>query len=313
MTDFYKILGVEENASQDEIKKAFRKLSLKNHPDKGGDLEKFKEISEAYDTLSNEEKRQQYDMQRRFGGGFGGGGSMSNMGIPEEILRHMFGGGGNGNFHFQMGGMPFQNMGMGGGGGGGPNIRIFRNGVEVSQNQMNKPVPIIKTIEITLEQSFTGYSYPLEVERWIQEEGVKRVEKETIYVDIPQGIDNSEIIILRDRGNILSENNKGDIKLFIKVLNHSTFERRGLDLIFKKTITLCESLCGFSFNIHYLNDKILTINNSDRVVKSGFQKAIPGMGLKRGNNRGSLIILFDVSYPEQLTQDQKKLIKEALL
>lgn len=317
MKDYYKILGVSENASQDEIKKAYRKLSLKNHPDKGGDPDVFKEISSAYDTLSDEEKRQQYEMERKFGSGGGHGfpgGSfphgMSMGGFPDEILRNLFGssmGGDSGNmrqngfpFNFHMGGMD-----------GNPNVRIFRNGVEVTQNQMNKPVPIVKTIEVSLEQSYNGYKSPIEIERWIQEDNVKRIEKETLYVDIPQGIDNNEIIIIRNKGNIISESNKGDIKLFIKIVNTTQFQRRGLDLIYIKNISLHESLCGFKFSIKYLDGKNILINNTDRVIKPGYQKAIPGMGMRRDNSKGSMIIQFDVDYPEQLNDKQKELINKA--
>lgn len=308
MKDFYKVLGVDEKTSQDEIKKVYRKLSLKMHPDKGGDPEKFKEISEAYQVLGDEERRKQYDMEKQFGGGvrgFGGGGT------PEEIFHSMFGGGGNG-----MGGFPF-NFSMNGmnmGGNMPNNVRIFRNGVEVTQNTMNKPVPIVKTIEITLEQAFSGYKYPLEIERWIQEEpNMKRTETETVYIDIPCGIDNNEIIILREKGNILSDTNKGDIKLFVKIKNTTEFIRKGLELIYTKKISFCESLCGFKFNIECLDGKHITISNTDRVIHPGYQKAIPGMGMRRDNSRGSMIIQFEILYPTSLTERQKQLLKEAFV
>lgn len=309
MKDYYEVLGINENASQDEIKKAFRKNSLKHHPDKGGNPEKFKEINDAYQVLGDEGKKQRYDMERKFGGGMGGmpfSGGAGNKHM-NDFINQVFGGG--------MGGMPFSfNVnGMNMNGNGRQNVRIFRNGVEVTPNAMQKPTPIIKTVEINIKQAFTGCKLPLEIERWVKEDQhTKKVEKEKLYVDIPQGIDHNEIIVLRGKGNIINDNNKGDIKIFIKIKNDTEFIRRGLDLIYTKTISLYESLCGFKFNITFLDDKTFTINNNDRVIKQGYEKAIPQMGMRRENAKGSLIIKFNVDYPETLTEKQKEYIKKAL-
>jgi len=307
MENYYKTLDVNENASQDEIKKAFRKLSLKHHPDKGGDSDTFKKINDAYQILGDEQNRKQYDHQRKFGGSMPQG----MNGMPEDIFnifRNMGGGMPGG----MPGGFPFVFHEQGNGG-FGPNIRIFRNGVEVNQNQMRKPVPIVKSVEITLDEAYSGLKKALEIERWVQEENnMKKVEKETIYVDIPEGIDNNEIIIVRDKGNIINDDLKGDIKIFIKVKEHETYKRNGLDLFFSKNITLCEALCGFNFIMKLLDGKQLSINNSDTVVKNNYEKAIPGMGMKRENSKGRLIIRFNVDFPDSLNNDQKKLIKEAL-
>ena len=104
MEDYYKILGVQSNSNPDDIKKAYRKLSLKHHPDRGGDASEFKKINEAYQTLGTPEKKRMYDMQKNnplFGGMSDGMG-----GSPEDILNMMFGGGGGIPFPFgAMGGM----------------------------------------------------------------------------------------------------------------------------------------------------------------------------------------------------------------
>lgn len=304
--DYYKVLGVDKNASQDEIKKAFRKLSLKNHPDKGGDAKKFKEINEAYQNIGDPDKRKQYDMKGQmpsgfpFTGGFGGGGQpdMNGMGIPPEILKAMFGGGMPMNFGFSQNGMP--------------NIQIFRNGVNVTQNNMRKPAQIIQNVTITLEQAYNGMKMPLEIERWVLEENVKRVEKETVYIDIPQGIDNNEIIMLKEKGNIMSESNKGDIKVFVNVKNDSDFERNGINLVLKKKITLKESLCGFMFEIKYFNDRKFNIKNYNNVIKPGYAKVVPNLGLTRDNHTGNLIIIFDVEFPEEISSDNIEKLKNIL-
>ena len=120
---------------------------------------------------------------------------------------------------------------------GGPTVKIFHNGRPVNINrQIRKPTPIIKTIEISLEEAFNGKNYALEIERWVINENIKKTERENIYVNIPKGIDNNEIIFIRNKGNIINENNKGDIKIFIKIKNNSIFKRNGLDLYVKKNI-----------------------------------------------------------------------------
>ena len=148
MEDYYKVLGVSENSSGDEIKKAFRKLSLKHHPDRGGDSNVFKKINEAYQTLGDAEKREMYKMRRNPFQRFNG----SNDVNMDPILRMFFGGG--------MHGMPGGMHGM-------PNVQIFRNGRPVNMNRMQKPEPFIQNIIINLTQSYSGVNYPLVINRWI--------------------------------------------------------------------------------------------------------------------------------------------------
>jgi DnaJ-class molecular chaperone len=305
--DYYKILNVEKNASQEEIKKNYRKMSLKMHPDKGGDADKFKELNEAFQVLGDEKKRKEYDLNLEFGNrkmnmGFD---MPENMGMPIDILKMMFAGGNIPN------NMPFFNFSQSMNSGSGPNIRIFRNGVE-QYNPMSKPVPIIKTIEITLEEAYNGVNKPVDIERWIKEEDVKRVEKETLYINIPKGSDNNELILLRDKGNIISENNKGDIKIFLKVINNTIFERQGIDLIYKKKISLKEALCGFSFEIKYFNDRTFNIKNENNIIKQGCNKIVQGLGLTRGEQSGNLIIMFEIEFPDILSKEQTDKLREIL-
>jgi DnaJ-class molecular chaperone len=326
MEDFYKCLGVEPNAPQDVIKKAYRKLSLKHHPDRCGNDVVFKQINEAYQTLGDAQKRQMYDMQKSnpfgamfSGAGMGGmGGGTGDTADMPDFLKAMIFGGLSGAMPGMAGAMPggmdplpinrqqsFGRM---------PHVQIFRNGMPINMNQMRKPTPIIKTIEITLEQAYTGMKFPLEIERWVQENNTKRVEKERLYVDIPAGIDNNEIIIMRDRGNILAEDCRGDIKLFIKIINNSRhLVRHGMDLVFQKNITLKEALCGFAFDIEHINGKIYTINNNTgKIITPQFQKMVPGMGMTRGEVGGNLIINFKIKFPEDLTDEQRTKLGEIL-
>lgn len=290
--NFYKTLDLDENASVEQIKKNFRKLSMKYHPDKNnGKDDKFKEINEAYETLSDPQLKQRYDMQRK--GGFGNfpnmGNAHSNFGFNEDMMNAFFSGG--------LSGMR---------GGNGPNIQIFRNGVPVNINKrLQKPVPIIMNIVVSIEQSYEGCKLPVEIERWVMEESNKKTEKETVYIDIPKGIDNNEMIILRDKGNIISDTNKGDIKIHIHVSNETEFKRNGLDLIMNREVSLKEALCGFSFEIQHINKKKFKINNeAGNILTPDFKKIIPKMGMKRDNHTGNLIIIFRIKFPTTLTVKQ---------
>ena len=292
--DCYGILGIDENADAGTIKSAYRRLSLKYHPDKNsGNDSKFKDINEAYQTLSDPEKRQAYDFQRKNPFCGGGGGDMGNF------LNSLFSGGGGPPpmFPFGMPGMPPGMMpGM-------PHVRIFHNGVPQNP-MMRRPIPIVKSIEITLQQAYMGVVLPLEIERWIGA-NEKVLEKEKIYVTIPAGADDGEVIILKNRGNIITDTNRGDIKLFVKIKNTTRFKRKGMDLVYKKTLTLKEALIGFSFDLKFLHDKTYSINNSSgKIITPGYKKIIAGMGMQRGDIKGNLIIAFDVKFPNSLSPKQ---------
>ena len=321
MTNYYEILEVQNNASPEEIKKSYRRLSLKYHPDKTkGDDSKFKEINEAYTVLSDNKQRQEYDMKLN-GIPFNQGNQMPFN--HDDIMNMFF------NMHRQNepnmpgmpgmpgmpSGMPFFNIFQGNGGQGGmPNIQIFRNGMPVNVNHnIQKPTPIIKNIEITIEESYNGCKKPLEIERWIIQENVKNIEKETVYVTIPRGIDENEIIILRDLGNIVSETIKGDIKISIKINNNTQLIREGLNLFYNKTITFKESLCGFAFDLPYFNGKSFKVNNvGGNIICDGHKKMIPELGMIRDEHKGSLIINFSVTYPESLSQAQIEALEKIL-
>jgi DnaJ-class molecular chaperone len=312
---------VDENASIDEIKKTYRKLSLKFHPDRNhGDIEKvkiFQKINEAYETLGDQEKKSEYDMSRKnpfmrmnsMGSGMPGHGHMD----MNDLFANLFFGGGmpGGGGGMPGVGMPFF---QGTGFPPGANIRVFRNGVPVNMaQQFEKPAPIIKTINITMETVLYGGKLPLEIERWSLESGNKVFETVTLYIDIFKGIDHNEIIMIKDQGNTINETCKGDIKVFISIQNDSLFIRRGLDLFLQKEITLKESLCGFTFELKYINNKVYTINNhAGNVIPPNYQKIIPEMGLTRDEVKGNLIIQFNVIFPETLSLESIKVLETIL-
>jgi len=320
--DLYKILGINENASHDEIKKAYRALSLKFHPDRNPApeaTEKFKQINQAYEVLGDEQKRKQYEMERqnpfmRMGHGMHAG---PNMGEMDHILKAFFGGM---PFMGGMGGMDELN-GMAGGMPGfppgfppGAQFHVFHNGMPVNiGKQFQKPSPINKTVTIDIEQVYNGATIPLDVERWINDNGTKIFEKETLYVSIPKGIDENEIILLKDKGNIMNEQCKGDVKIFIKITNNTDIKRNGLDLLYDKNISLKEALCGFTFEIKFINGKIYTLNNnSGNIIVPEYRKIVPNMGLTREGHTGNLIVIFHIEFPEKLTTEQMKKLADVL-
>lgn len=312
--DFYKILELSENASTDEIKKAYRRLSLLHHPDRNNNsadsVAKFQKISDAYETLGDADKKREYDMTRNnpfmkmmgqnpFGPNMGH--MNMNMGQMDDILSGLFG--------LNMGNSPFAHFGQGPP--FGQNIRVFHNGMPVNLNNNQKPQGIMVSIVVPIDKILTGTTVPIDIERWILENGNKVFEHETIYVPVPKGMDEGELIILKDKGNVLNENCKGDVKVIVKIENNTGFQRQGLDLILQKTISIKEALCGFTFELKYITGKSYTINNNaGNIIPNGYKKVIPNMGFSRDEHVGNLIIVFDVKFPEKLSDATIEALKK---
>ena len=298
MSNYYEILGVNENSSEDEIKKKYRKLSLQYHPDRNTSPEAngmFQKINEANEVLSDKQKRAEYDMKLK-----GGGNTFGDLGSDIGDLNNIF------NAFFS--GIP---------GNGMPNVRVYntRHGFTAPfAQQLNKPPPIMRHIDLTLEQAYTGGSFPIEIKKWILINGVESEELQTIYITVPPGIDENEMVLLRGQGHQLSENVKGDIKVNIKINNNTNFIRRGLDLIYKKELTLKESLCGFSFDLIHINRKTFSFNNktNSTIIAPGQTKVIPNLGMVRENHTGNLIVSFEIKFPHTITKDQRDKLNEIL-
>ena len=383
---FYDILGLDEKCSQDEIKKAYRKLSFMHHPDKNGNssesTEKFQKISEAFSVLSDSDERAKYDMNRNnpFAniGGMGGMGGMGG-GIrinPMDIFNMFMGGMGDSHAAHPLNG--FVNMGglgglgglggmggMGGMGGHGPRIiiRTFGPGGEsISENIMGesssdpfslfnqvmhdmhdmhdsprqemhqhvlqhpqrtprfqkrvepKPPLISINATVTLEHVCQGATIPVEMERWnINSEGVHELNSHVEYISVPMGAENGEVILLSNRGNETGDGARGDVKVTFIVEEHPLFKRNGLDILLEKSITLKEALCGFSFDIAHINGKKFSFNSSSgNIIRDGLIKTIPRLGLHRGSEHGNLNVVFKVTYPEKLSEEQIKILSDIL-
>lgn len=315
MPNYYEILGVQPNASDSEIKKAYRQLSLKNHPDRNGNtpesIARFQEINQANEILSDPEKRKEHDFNLKHGeGAFEQHASEQDI---NNIINQMFGGGFPGMPGMGFPGMPGMAFNIGGfGGGGGQNIRVFHNGQQMNMGSMggdpfqqffqhiHKPSPIEKTVEITLEQAYFGGNKEVSIERSTIHNGIRSTEFVTLQVTIPQGVNSGETLVLENQGNSANETIRGDIRIIFEIQNNLQFKREGNDLHYPVYISLKESLCGFNLTIQHINGKTLSINNitNPTVIKPNYKKTVPGLGMIRNGQTGNLIIEFTVEFPD---------------
>lgn len=300
----YEYLNVSKNASTEEIKKSFRKLSMQYHPDRnrrtGEQNEEndkmYKEINNAYSVLSDPQKRQEYDQEQSMPRGFNGNGS--NFGMNSDIFNMMFGGHG-----------VFDGMGMNG---FQPNVRVYHNGRPMNMNNMT-PLPLQIGISITLQDAFMGSTKKVPINRVVHKNGTQKKETELMEIDIPKGVMNNETIILQKKGHVLSSVNKGDLHLIFQIKNDAVFRRINNDLYYHHKITFKESLCGFNFQFKHLDGKLYNINNQGgTIIHKDVKKVIADLGMVRNGVKGNLIIDFEVDYPAMLSNDVIEQLKEIL-
>jgi DnaJ-class molecular chaperone len=300
--DFYDILGLKKGCSEDDIKKAYRSLSFKYHPDRNKDADagnKIRQINDAYETLGDKQKRSHYDMEQS------GGNPLDN--ILNEIFRNqgapMARGGGI--HHMFKQNMMFHGQGQ-------PAFEVmFSNDMPHFFKEPKQPPPILeKSINITFEESYKGANLPFIIDRDIKEGTTIYQEQEKVYVSIPQGIDDGEIMHIAEKGHIYNSN-KGDIKLHIHITTNSKFDRRGLNIIYKQTLTFKESICGFeSILSHIDGTNMRLLSSRGNIIQNGDERVIKGKGFSRNNQNGDLIIMFKVTHPKDLTEEQLKLCDE---
>lgn len=310
---YYDILGVSKDASETDIKKAFRSLSLKYHPDRnvGEDTtEKFQRINQAYETLSDPDKRKEYECELN-GTPFGHfgmpGGAFTHMNSMDEFsdINNIF----NMMFNAGPGGM--------GGMGGMPGIRIFHSGGGAPPQMFqhfHKPSPVVKNLSISLKQAYDGGDIQVEYERFVVNNNIKYTEVQTICVHLHKGVHDGETILIEGEGNSINDVVKGDVKLTIRIQDHPFFKRLNNDLIYRKKITLKEALCGFEFDIEHLNGKKLHLNNKSNrtIITPDTKKTIPNLGMDCEGKNGNLVIEFQIDFPMNLTDEQINVIGDIL-
>jgi DnaJ family protein B protein 4 len=286
--DLYSILEISKDASEQDIKKAYRKLTLQYHPDRNNSPdadEKIRKINEAYEILGDKDKRSQYDS-----GPFHQQPGVFHFAHGQGVdINNIF------NMFFNGGGIPPHSS-----------FNVFHNGVP----QHIKPSPIVHALTISLEQYFKGCSFELKIDRTINAGSSVSYETETFQISIPACVEYEKIII-QEKGNVY-QNCKGDIVVSILIEYISPFSRRGNDLIYSKNLTLKESLCGFSFDILHPNGDTIKIEEHS-VFKPGSKKIMPKLGMRKEQQLvGDLIIEFSVDFPESLTTEQVELLRTIL-
>ncbi|XP_055834034.1 dnaJ protein homolog [Solanum dulcamara] len=347
-TRYYEILGVSKNASEDEIKKAYRKAAMKNHPDKGGDPEKFKELAQAYEVLSDSQKREIYDQygEDALKEGMGGGGGMQD---PFDIFESFFGGnpfggGGSGRGRRQRRGddvvHPLKvsledlysgitkklslsrnvicSKCSGKGSKSGASMKCSGckgTGMKVSIRQLG-PGMIQQMQHPCNECKGTGETID-DKDRCPQCKGEKVVqEKKVLEVHVEKGMQNGQKVTFPGEADEAPDRVTGDIVFVLQQKEHPKFKRKGEDLFVDHTLTLTEALCGFQFILTHLDGRQLLIkSNPGEVVKPDQFKAINDEGMpmyQRPFMRGKLYIHFIVEFPDSLKLEQVKAL-EAIL
>ncbi|KPQ16303.1 MAG: molecular chaperone DnaJ [Algoriphagus marincola HL-49] len=338
--DYYEILGVSKSASADEIKKAYRKLAIQYHPDKNPDNpeaeEKFKEAAEAYEVLSNPEKRQRYDQFGHQGlggnGGFGGGGM--NMEDIFSQFGDIFGGGGFGSF-------------FGGGGGGGrrtkkgTNLRVklklnlqeIANGVEkkikVKRHVVAPGVTfkscstcqgtgqIKKVVNTMLGQMVSastcgvcGGSGQI-IDKKPAEADARGliVKEEVISINIPGGVAEGMQLSMSTKGNEIPGGIPGDLLIVIEEIEDKVLQRDGNNVIFDLYVSFVDAALGASVEVPTIDGRVKI--KVEPGTQSGKMLRLKGKGIKdiNGYSRGDQLIMVNVWTPTQLTKEERQTLE----
>jgi len=295
--DFYKILGVAKDASDADIKKAYRKLARQYHPDtNSGDTaaeKKFKDISEAYSVLSDPDERQQYDAIRAMGGGARfaphGAGSTANGGF-EDLFGGLFTGGGgrhSGGFS-TAGGVPpeFADL-FGGGFGGGP---------AGYQRAPQKGADRTATTSISFAGSIRGTTI-----------GLREPDGEVIDVRVPAGIKDGQKVRVRGKGQYGPAGN-GDLLVTVNVKPHDFYTRDGDNLRIHVPVSFPEAALGADIEVPTIDGEHVRMR-VPAGTPSGRTLRVKGRGVKTSKTTGDLLVTIDVAVPQNLSKEAEEAVK----
>lgn len=337
----YQVLGVAKDADESEIRKAYKKLALKNHPDKGGDVEKFKEISAAAEILCDPEKRKTYDQYGMEGlEGQGGGEGHS----ADDIFSMFFGGGGG--------------RGPRGPQKGEDIVHSIKASLEDMYNgktvrlaiSRNKPCPDCdgkggkegcektctdcqgRGVKVSLRQIGPGMVQQMQSacgsckgqgKSIAEKDKCKSCKGSKVYkdrkvleVNIEKGMSHGQKIKFSGEADEVPGTLPGDVIIVVQQKEHETFKRKGADLVVMMEISLTEALCGFTRTITHLDNRVLHIEvPAGEVTKHDSVKIIRGEGMpQHGNifNKGGLFVHFSVVFPSTLSADMVAKLKKVL-
>mmetsp|Transcript_872 Transcript_872/g.2019 ORF Transcript_872/g.2019 Transcript_872/m.2019 type:complete len:316 (-) Transcript_872:1179-2126(-) len=312
--DLYAILGVARDATEAQLKKAYRKMAMKHHPDKNPNNREeaeamFKEIAEAYDILNDPERRQIYDS-------FGEEGLNGEMGPendgtafasvdPHQLFAQFFQGfGAGGTFGGQFrGGDPFGEF-LGG--------NVFRQGPNVAFGVRMLPRVVKAELHCTLEELYTGTKKRMKIRRAnIQS---TRPESEILEIDVKPGWKANTRITFQGAGDEIRPGEFQDVMFILAERPHPRFIRQGSDLIYRQTISLKEALVGVDLNIKHLDGQMISLRIED-IIQPNSSHRIAGKGMPSSRRKGyigDLIVAFDVEFPKTLSPEQKQTLQSTL-
>jgi len=312
MRDYYEILGVDENATQEDIKKAFRELAKTHHPDKGGDEQRFKEINEAYETLSDPNKRIAYSSkhdfnplewqmirnakQRRRG---------SNIKINVKLTLEEIFTGVHKTFTYRHNESCATCKGN-----GSAKVKKCTNCKGVGFIKQVHPGGFGKTISLMMCSVCVGEGeFTEEICGSCAGTGVKSTTK-TFEVDIPEGIAEGLEMIAQGQGNAIRNGDPGDLIIGILEAPHSKFQRSGMDLIQKVKLTYPELVMGTDLEVDTIDGKVKI--NIPSSVQVGEKLRLRNKGLKHHvtGKYGDMILEVDLFIPKKISEKEKKLLDQ---